>query len=104
MKKETDEKNEKNKKTLKIDIEESIAQGNYSNLNISNFNEEEFILDFGFIQPHTAKAQINSRIILSPQNAKRLAEMLSVNIKNYESKFGNINKKPLDNGFQINMN
>jgi len=82
--------NNEEEKTIKIDVDEEISQGAYANLAISNFNQEEFILDFVFVQPHSNKGKALSRIILSPRNAKRLAEMLTRNVGEYEKKLGPI--------------
>jgi len=57
---------------------------------MSNFNSEEFVLDFIFMQPHTNKGNIRCRAILSPKNVKRLARVLQENIDEYEKKFGNL--------------
>jgi hypothetical protein len=77
-------------KTISIDVDDAISQGAYANLAISNFNQEEFILDFVFVQPNGNKGKALSRIILSPRNAKRLAEMLIRNVSDYEKKLGPI--------------
>ncbi len=87
---------EKKDKNIKVDIEKDVAQGQYSNLAISNYNKEEFIVDFAFIQPQGNKGTIKSRIIMSPRNAKRLAQMLTKNVENYEKKTG-----PLTDGLSF---
>ena len=53
--------------------------------------------------PGLEKAKVNSRIILTPQHAKRLYNILGENVKKYESKSGEIKggdvkKIPLDFG------
>lgn len=77
-------------KTIKIDISDELSQGDYVNLAISNFNQEEFVLDFVYVQPSGQKGKVLSRVILSPRNAKRLAEMLARNVVDYEKKLGPI--------------
>ena len=78
------DKNKKDNKSIQVDIDEVMAQGIYSNMVISNYSQEEFVLDFVFLQPQQAKGKIRSRIILSPKNAKRLLKLLSTNVKDYE--------------------
>ena len=83
----------KNEQQLKITVPQEVAKGQYSNLMINNFSQEEFILDFALVQPHVASASVNSRIILTPRNAKKLMVMLSQHIKEYESKLGPITEE-----------
>ena len=94
-------KDDKKEKAIHIDIDPEIAQGTYSNLALSNFNQEEFILDFAFLQGATKKCKIASRIIMSPGNTKRLADMLTKNIQKYESKFGPITGPKNEPGFKL---
>ena len=61
------DKNKKDNKSIQVDIDEVMAQGIYSNMVISNYSQEEFVLDFVFLQPQHAKGKIRSRIILSPK-------------------------------------
>jgi hypothetical protein len=78
---------EKNKK-INVSIPPDIVSGNYSNLMINNFSKEEFILDFALVQPQTSTAIVNSRVILSPRNAKKLVSLLSTHIQEYEKQCG----------------
>ena len=59
---------------LNIELDEKIAEGTYSNLAIINHSVSEFIIDFINIMPGTPKAKVKSRIILTPQHAKRRSE------------------------------
>lgn len=61
-------------KNLGIDLEldETVAQGNYSNLAIIAHSTSEFIIDFAAVMPAVPKAKVKSRIILTPEHAKRL--------------------------------
>jgi len=76
--------------TLQIQIDDQTAQGIYSNLAIVQHSPSEFILDFVFINPGQPVAKVRSRIILSPDHAKRLHKALGENISHYESQFGEI--------------
>ena len=75
---------------IQIDIDDPTAQGAYSNLVLVNHNENEFILDFAFIQPGAPRARVRARIISSPRHTKRLLRALEVNVRRYEEHFGKI--------------
>ena len=64
---------ENNKPTNEIQVElsEEMAQGTYANLAIISHSSSEFILDFIRVVPGAPKAQVKSRVILTPDNAKR---------------------------------
>ena len=67
-----------------------MAEGIYSNLAIINHSVSEFIVDFVSLMPGSPKAKVKSRIILSPQHAKRLKTALEDNIKRFEKSNGKI--------------
>ncbi|NJC26354.1 DUF3467 domain-containing protein [Neolewinella antarctica] len=83
-----DEKKPQNQ--LNIDLPEDIAEGVYSNLAIIAHSNSEFIVDFVRIIPNTPKAKVKSRVILTPEHAKRLLNALADNIAKYEKQFGTI--------------
>lgn len=69
---------------IQIELSEEIAQGTYSNLAIISHSSSEFILDFIRVVPGAPKAQVKSRIILTPDNAKRLLYALEENVAKFE--------------------
>lgn len=75
---------------IDIDLGEDVAQGNYTNLAIISHSTSEFILDFATVLPGVPKAKVKSRIILTPEHAKRLLISLQENITRYESNVGKI--------------
>lgn len=75
---------------MDIELDGEVAQGNYSNLAIISHSTSEFILDFAAILPGMPKAKVKSRIILTPEHAKRLLLSLQENIQRYESNIGKI--------------
>jgi len=77
---------------LNIELSEDIAQGTYSNLAVISHSSSEFIVDFIRLMPGVPKAKVQSRIILTPEHAKRLLLALQENIAKYEMQFGSINK------------
>ncbi len=81
-----------NKKQNQINIElnEEVAQGIYSNLAIITHSSAEFVMDFVRVMPGVPKARVQSRIILTPEHAKRLLLALQDNIAKYESVHGKI--------------
>ena len=80
-------------KEQKIDIalSDEVAEGIYSNLAIITHSNSEFIVDFVSLMPGVPKGKVKSRIILTPQHAKRLLLALEDNIKRFESFHGRIN-------------
>lgn len=75
---------------LDLSLSEEVAQGHYSNLAIISHSTSEFIVDFATILPGVDKAHVKSRIILTPEHAKRLLRSLQDNIMRYESTMGKI--------------
>ena len=80
--------NEKNQ--INIELSEEIAEGVYANLAMIAQSNSEFVVDFIRLMPGTPKAKVKSRIILTPEHAKRLSQALLDNIKKYEENFGTI--------------
>jgi hypothetical protein len=75
---------------LNIELSEEVAQGIYSNLAVITHSSSEFVVDFVRIMPGVPKANVKSRIILTPEHAKRLLMALQDNIKKYEAIHGSI--------------
>jgi len=91
-------------KKIQVDIDDQTAQGQYANLALSNFSKEECVLDFAFLQPNIGKAKIRSRVILSPNNAKKLVLMLQANLKTYEKKHGPLSDAPAETKIRFSAN
>lgn len=75
---------------LNIEISEEVAEGQYANLAIITHSHAEFVVDFVNVMPGTPKSKVKSRIILTPQHAKRLMRALTENIQKFESSHGPI--------------
>ncbi|MDR3219802.1 MAG: DUF3467 domain-containing protein [Dysgonamonadaceae bacterium] len=75
---------------IQIELTDEIAQGIYSNLAVIAHSSSEFVVDFVRLMPGVPKAKVQSRIILTPEHAKRLMLALTDNIKKYESQNGEI--------------
>ncbi len=90
---------------LNIELSNDVAQGSYSNLAIITHSSSEFIIDFIRMMPGVPKAQVNNRIIMTAEHAKRLFLALQDNIAKFENQFGEItihggpaNKVPINFG------
>jgi hypothetical protein len=75
---------------LNIELTDEVGEGIYSNLAIITHSPSEFIVDFVKMMPGVPKAKVKSRIILTPQHAKRLFKALKENIGKYEAIHGEI--------------
>ena len=75
---------------MNIELSEQIAEGEYSNLAIITHSTSEFVIDFIRVMPSVPKARVKSRVIMTPQHAKRLMKALADNISKFESQNGTI--------------
>lgn len=82
--------NKKGNAEIQIELSEEVAQGTYANLAIIAHSSSEFILDFIRLVPGVPKAKVQSRIILTPENAKRLLYALQDNVNRFEDQFGQV--------------
>ena len=94
---------EQNENQLNIELSEEIAEGIYSNLAIITHSNSEFVLDFIRVMPGVPKAKVKSRIILTPEHAKRLLSALEDNIEKFEAMHGRIKIQPETSGFPMNF-
>lgn len=76
---------------INIELTEEIAEGIYANLAMIAHSNSEFIVDFIRLMPGIPKAKVKSRIILTPEHAKRLLTALKENIRKFEDTYGDIN-------------
>ena len=83
-------KDKSKENNINIELDESIAQGLYSNLVIVNHSPTEFVLDFINVMPGAPKAKVRSRIILTPDHTKKFINALDENLDKYEKSFGKI--------------
>ena len=84
-----------NENQINIDLNEETASGIYSNLAIITHAQAEFVADFVQMLPGMPKAIVKSRIIMTPQNAKRLMRALIENVQKYEQSMGPINDQDM---------
>jgi len=95
--KNTGPKVEEMEQQLSIELPDEISEGIYSNLAVISHSNMEFVMDFILMVPNVPKAKVKSRIILTPQNARRLLGALSENIERYENQFGPISDTQMAN-------
>jgi len=98
-----EEKKEPTPQQINIDLTEDVAEGVYSNLARIGHSNSEFVIDFISLMPGVPTAKVKSRVIISPEHAKRLLEALHSNIEKYESTFGPIKKTGEGPKFPINF-
>lgn len=84
--------NNEKKNKLNIELPEEVSEGVYSNLAVITHSPTEFVTDFIQIMPGMPKAKVRSRVIMTPQHAKRLLKALAGNVKRYEEKHGPISE------------
>ena len=77
-------------KQINIELDEQMAEGIYSNLAIINHSVSEFVVDFISIMPGRPKAKVKSRIVLTPQHAKKFLKALGENVQRFEQAHGTI--------------
>ncbi len=100
-----DDIKDKNKQQGQINIElpEDIAEGVYSNLVMIAHSNSEFVLDFIRLMPGVPKAKVKSRVVITPDHAKRLLTALKDNIRKYEESFGPIKQNDDAPKFPLNF-
>ena len=94
---------EEKKQGLNIELTEEVAEGTYSNLAIINHSPSEFVVDFIQVMPGVPKAKVKSRIVLTPQHAKRLMKALADNVSKFESQHGSIKDIDPNSGIPVNF-
>lgn len=78
---------------INIELPEDLADGVYANLAIISHSHSEFVIDYIRMLPNVPKAKVKSRIILTPEQAKRFLGALNDNLKKYEAQHGKIEVK-----------
>jgi len=94
---------QKDKNQLNIELTEEVAEGTYSNLAIITHSSAEIVIDFIRVMPGVPKAKVKSRILMTPQHAKRLLRALSDNLSKYEQMHGDINDNEGYGGLPMNF-
>lgn len=98
-----DDQNKKKEGQLNIELPEEIADGVYSNLAIINHSVSEFVVDFVTVMPGRPKAKVTSRVILTPQHAKRFMRALAENVNKFEQMHGKIEEQESKTQIPLNF-
>lgn len=80
------------KQELKIELTPDVAGGHYCNFTVISHSGTEFFMDFITVAPNMPQAKVQTRVIMTPENAKNLLFALSDNVKRYEQTFGEIKR------------
>lgn len=75
---------------IKIELSPEVAKGNYCNLAMIAHGPNEFFMDFITVAPNMNPARVQTRVIMTPENAKQLLHALAENVQRYEATFGEI--------------
>ncbi|MDO4510294.1 MAG: DUF3467 domain-containing protein [Bacteroidales bacterium] len=82
--------NENNQQQIQIEVPNEEMQGRYANLAVITHGPNDFFIDMILLAPNTPKARVQSRVIMTPENAKQLMFALQQNVAQYEATFGEI--------------
>jgi hypothetical protein len=88
---------------MNIELNEEVASGTYSNFAVITHSVSEFVVDFIQVMPGVPKARVKSRIIMTPQHAKRLMKALKDNIARFESANGEISEADFAQAYPMNF-
>ena len=92
---------EQPQQTIRIVLDENVAQGEYVNFANIIHSQSEFVLDLGRVVPGRNDVKIYSRVILTPLHAKQLLDALGHNLALFEQKYGEIR---IDGAMQFSQN
>jgi hypothetical protein len=79
--------------TLRLEVPSNLNM-TYSNAAIVTQTHSEIIVDFVQVMPNDNRARVQSRISMTPANAKLFMQALQTNLQLYEQKHGEITLPP----------
>lgn len=82
---------------LRIEVPPNL-NGAYANVVIVSHTSSEIVMDFTQVMPNDPRARVQSRIVMTPVNAKLFLNALQTNLQRYEEKHGTINVPPQQPG------
>lgn len=83
----------KSQRQLRLEIPNTLTAA-YSNAVIIGQTHSEIIFDFIQIVPSDPRARVQSRVIMTPENAKALLRALQQNLDRFEERYGEIKTPP----------
>ncbi|MBN1382421.1 MAG: DUF3467 domain-containing protein [Deltaproteobacteria bacterium] len=81
-------KSNQQQQQIQVNAADEMSLGRYSNLMMVAHSPDEFMLDWLLNTPNGT--HLVSRIIVAPGHVKRIIEALTINLRQYEEKFGEI--------------
>jgi len=99
----SEQQKQSNQNQINIELSEEVAEGIYANLAMIAHSNSEFVIDFIRLMPGVPKAKVKSRVVITPEHAKRLLKALRDNIEKYEETFGAIKQSEEAPKFPINF-
>lgn len=85
-----------NKRQIRLEIPNNLSAV-YANAVVISQTHSEIILDFTQIMPNDPRARVQSRIAMTPANAKAFLNALQINLERFEEKHGEIKLPPKPN-------
>ena len=73
--------NNDNQQQIQIEVPADEMQGKYANLAMITHGPNDFFIDMILMAPNMPKARVQSRIIMTPENAKQLLTALAQNVQ-----------------------
>lgn len=98
-----EKKDDKSNNQINIELSEETAEGIYANLAMIAHSSSEFVIDFIRLMPGVPKAKVKSRVVITPEHAKRLLTALEENILKYEATFGEVKQVEETPRFPMNF-
>ena len=95
--------NKEEQNQINIELTEEMAEGVYANLAMISHSNTEFVIDFIRMMPGVPKAKVKSRIVITPEHAKRFLLALKDNVAKFEDNFGEINSIDQTPNFPMNF-
>lgn len=82
----------KEQSSLVIKADDEVAKGRFANLAQVGSTQDAFVFDFAFVQGK--QGFLLSRLLMSPQHAKRFSMALAETIAKHEARYGAIDSGP----------
>jgi hypothetical protein len=71
-----------------VEVPEELESGQYSNAAYAHVSPFEVVIDFARVTPGSKRARVVTRVVMSPQHAKALMQMLRDQVEQYEKQIG----------------
>jgi len=84
---------QRGKRQIRLEIPNNL-NANYANAVIISQTHSEIIMDFIQVMPNDPRARVQTRVAMTPANAKSLLNALQTNLERFETKHGEISLPP----------